>query len=333
MMERIDGYGGEAERLQSVKSADLALLSYEDLERMLEAEKKNNKAFDCGSDCVSFFEGLSDVELLAYVELLRSRLEEETEMLERFARLGLDPFVPDLLSIPLPYPTRTVEPGAPEVGSAGVAAFYSNGEITVVGEPPSLAERLALLASRGIISNDVFHEVFHGLQDDRTEYTSLADVLEAVERNEDAEEAKTALAEAHAWLACLPGFRHEVLIDVIGSCYSFEDEKRLGVAFELLYNLIVLGLDDEAIGQLVGEATWCDERRVYPELDQEVERLLELAGMTKADLERERERSHLVERVQAVRAVGIARELVHDLQLARTPASELQSPEAEVVTL
>jgi len=293
----------------SVKTEDLAALSLGELQSLLEAQKEYNRSLPGDKTLRSFFAALSDEELLKYVALLQTRLERETELLERFTRLGLDPFAADLMDLPLQFPLLTADDAADGCTlTDGAQACYRGGAIYLASPPPPLAERLTLLACRGIIGNDVFHEVFHGLQDGVELFHSLEDVLNTAALGDD--QAKVALAEAHAWLRCLPGFRHEVLMDVIGASYNIERREHLQVAFELLYSLVVLGLSDEEIGRLVGHARWCEKKQSYLELEQARARLLAANGLSPADLAEAVERSKVIERLQAVRAIGIARELV-----------------------
>lgn len=315
--------GAVSSRRTSLKTADLADLSLEELELLLEEEKEYNRALPDKAALAEFFKGLSHEELLAFVAELQARLENETELLDRFTRLGLDPFAPDLLCVPLPFPLEVHAPGEVPVASR---AFFQDGTIHLNSTLPTLRERLVLLASRGIISNDLFHEVFHGLQEGITLYSSVEDVIADVV-GEGKGEARKALAEAHAWLCCLPGFRHDVLIKAISASYKIDDERQLEEAFDLLYSLSVLGLSDEEIGSLVGCASWCEQHETYKELAKERERIMAEAGITEADLERAMERRQLIERLQGVRAMGIARELV---QQYSQQASVLREPSARM---
>ena len=311
---RDDGRHALAQKPPTVKACDLALLSIPQLEELLEQEKDYNQSLPSGDELRVFFESLSNDQLHLYVDALQQRLSAETELLDRFARLGLDPFAADLAQAELPFPVRRVPREQAPDGAAGlVNAYYRNGAIHVVAEPPTLAKRLTLLASRGIIGNDIFHEVFHGLQDGVDMYHSLEDVLGAIEAD-DGDQARVALAEAHAWLSCLPGFKQEVLADVIGASYRIDRSEHLEAAFELLYGLAVLGLSDEEIGRLVGAARWCETRGGYVELLDERERLLARSGLSREELDQQVERRKLIERIQALRAVGIARELVQAMQ-------------------
>ncbi len=293
----------------TVKAEELCALSTAELEALLQQEKAYNSTLPGGESLRLFFESLGEEELLLFVEALQERIVAETDLLDRFTRLGLDPFAPDLTQLSLPFPLEVV----PQEAVAGAAlrpvkAWYKEGTIYVLGEAPSLSERLSLLARRGIIGNDVFHEVFHGLQDGVELYHSLDELLETL--GDGGDQAKVALAEAHAWLCCLPGFRHEVLIDVIGASYAIKRREHLRNAFELLYGLAVLGLNDEEVARLVGRARWCEEKGRYIELHDARQRLLARHGMDKDDLAEQVERQKLIDRIQAIRAVGIARELV-----------------------
>ncbi len=303
----------------TVKAGDLCSLTVADLGALLHEEKAYNAGLPSGESLRQFFVSLGHDELLLFVEALRARMAAETDLLDRFARLGLDPFTPDLTQAPLPFPLEIV----PEEEVAGAAlrpvkAWYKEGTIYVLGRAPSLSERVSLLARRGIIGNDIFHEVFHGLQDGVELYHSLDELLETLE-SDGGDQAKVALAEAHAWLCCLPGFRHEVLIDVIGDTYAIKRREHLRSAFDLLYGLAVLGLGDEDLARLVGRARWSDQKVSYVELHEERERLLAEQGLDHDDLAARVEKQKLIDRIQAVRALGIARELVQTFRY-RCPA-------------
>ena len=296
----------------SVKAEDVAGLSSAELEMLVSAQKEHNQAIGCAEDLHESISCLSERDLHTLATRLHECIVAETDLLERFIRLGLDPFTPDLLELPLPYPV-VVMPEASACALSGARACYRQGIIHLAGEPPSLAERIALLATRGIIANDLFHEVFHGLQDDGQDFHSLEEVLDAVAASEvGVPDHKVAVAEAHAWLCCLPGFRHDLIAEVIGGCYRIEG-RGLRAAIDLVYGLAVLGLDDEQIGKLVAQATWCPERGIYVELERERERLLALAGWTLGDLADAIARQHLLDRLQVMRAVGIARELAREM--------------------
>jgi hypothetical protein len=315
MVERASGFGeAVAESVVSDRSScrrvDLNDFSLDDLEQLLTREKTHNQQLPGDENLAVFFGQLDPERTTAFVVQLKRRLEKETDILDRFAKLGLDPFAADLLSLPLPFPVKICKADSSDSQALRSArAFFRDGTIHLVSELPSLNERLTNLASRGIIANDLFHEVFHGLQKGLGAYRSIADVLDVIVGADDGT-ACTALAEAHAWLCCLPGFRHEVLIDVIGSSYNIERDEHLRVAFNLLYSLTVLGLSDEEIGFLVGAASWSEEAGSYSELELERERRRCLAGLSKEGLEMEMQRRMLTERVQGVRAIGITRELV-----------------------
>lgn len=296
------------ERAESVKLVDLAGYSLDELHALLDLEKRYNQTLPGREEITVFFERLSDGELRSYVRSLQERLDRETEVLHRFASLGLNPFVHDLLDLPLPVRVVTNAGGTGTIDD-GAVATYRDGTIFLAGEAPGLVERLILFAGRGIIGNDLFHEVIHAMQGDGDLYHSAEEVLESLIGSLP-DQPRLALAEAHAWTACLPGFRHELLIDVIGSCYSLTRPELLQSAFDLLYRLWILGVGDRDLAKLVGSARWCDIAATYLELETELERRLHVVGASRQDLELEVERRKVIERLQAVRAVGIARELM-----------------------
>jgi hypothetical protein len=310
-------------RWPSVKARDVDSLSFAELEALLLAQKDHNRDLGSHDEHGDLFSDLPEAELNDLAMAVQARVVAETDLLDRFSRLGLDPFAPDLLSLPLPYPVILAPATDSAVIQGGVRAFYRQGCIHLAGAPPSLAERLALLSSRGIIGNDLFHEVFHGLQDDGTEFHSLEEVLDAVVSSESGlPDHKVAVAEAHAWLRCLPGFRHDLIAEVVGGCYAIEGTG-LRTAIELVFSLAVLGLDDEEIGQLVAQATWCPEMGSYVELEMERQRLLALAGWTLGDLGEAIARQHLLERLHVMRAIGIARESAHAARKGRRSEGDL----------
>lgn len=71
----------------------------------------------------------------------------------------------DLLGLPLPNPVTMVSETIARVALGAARACYRQGASTCQAIHPAW-ERPALLASRGIIGNDLTHEVFQCLQDD-----------------------------------------------------------------------------------------------------------------------------------------------------------------------
>lgn len=306
----------------SVRAGDTSALSIAELESLVAAQKEHNRTLASDDELHEFFHSLDAEALTAFASRLQGRIVQETEVLERFARLGLDPFAPDLLSLPLPCPVQVVPVDeAPEV-LGGAQACYRDGTIMLAGDLPDLATRLTALATRGVVANDLFHEVFHSLQDGGAEFYSLADVLDSVTAlAEGISDHKTALAEAHAWLASLPGFRHDLIANVVSGCYQLDGEA-LRVAIDLVYGLGALGLDDAEIGRLVAQATWNPDQGHYLELAAERERLLARNGWSSDDLAAAVARRHLLERLQVVRSIGIAREMARELWEAPAPAED-----------
>ncbi|TAK32496.1 MAG: hypothetical protein EPO21_15095 [Chloroflexota bacterium] len=307
--------GGDAanqQRRPRLVAAELAQLSIADLEQILADEKTYNEALPSGEELTAFFEGLITEQLEAYAIVLAQRLRSETEVLTWFESEGLDPLALDLAQLDLPFPVQLVTPEQAEIIPAQLdgRAWYRGGTIFVNGALPTLRERLARLATQGILGNDLFHEVYHGFQDGLDKFHSLEEVLEAL--HTVPHEWRVALAEVHAWAFCLRGFKEETLIPILRNSYNVEDVESLVAAFEIIHSLAALGLDGVQIASLIGKTRWDVERKRYTYLEQVRDELMAEQGYSQGELEHLTSKKKLIERIQAVRAMGLARELCRD---------------------
>jgi len=293
------------------RTRDLADYDPQQLRTLLGVVKQQNEQLPNDSEIRGFLGRLADRDIEEFADELKLRLRRETTVLDSLDEEGLDPLAPDLREVKLPYPVRYVSsqelremnPFHREVG-----AFYRGGTIFVGPNLPDLRTRLATLATRGILSNDLFHEVYHGHQDGDVHYASLDDVLHAL-IYPNAVEWKLALAESHAWLSCLRGFKDEVLIPVIRTSYEIENVGYLERAFKAINELNTLGVSDKQVGKLIGQTHWDDETGEYVALEREARRLAQEKGHTDGSLAEQVRKRKLIERIQALRAMGIVAEL------------------------
>lgn len=307
----------------SVKAGELASLDVEGLRAVLAGEKEYNRLLPCGDTSSTFYAGVSDERLEALARALRIRLETETDLLDPFLRLGLDPFAADLLAQGTPFQVEVVDAlDSTSLLGGHASACFRQGVILHVGAPPGLRQRLGDLARRGFIGNDLFHEVIHGLQNGAGYFGSLADVIHLIENDGyEAAQARTALAEAHAWLRTLPGFKPKVLIRSIAAAYGLTYPAQLQAAFVLLWGLIVLGEDDTQLGRLIARANWHIETETYPLLQARTRDLCQQQALSPDQLAALRERRLMIDRIQAVRAMGVARELSEGASVAAGAAA------------
>lgn len=296
---------------ESLRALDQMGLSVSELESLVDAQKRYNSALPGDEDIRRHFASLDNGQLIAYAQELADRLQEETTVLDPLQAEGLDPFARDLRDTYVPFPVKYVSHeelqkmnGYPKRTSA----CYRGGTIFVGGELPGLRERLATFATRGILSNDLFHEVYHGFQDGELLFASMEELLDYIANPRPAE-WRLALAESHAWMSCLPGFRDDVLIPVILENYGIGDRRYLEAAFETVRALDALGLSDREIGRLIGQARWDEHAKGYKALTEEIERLARARGHTPAELEAVVEKHKLMERLQALRGMAIAAEM------------------------
>lgn len=285
--------------------------SHAQLLALLDLVKEQNKRLPAENEIRAFFARLTQPQLEDFARGLQLRLRQETTVLDSLDEERLDPFAPDLRDVDLPYPVQHVS--ARELQEMNpfhreVGAFYRGGTIYVGPNLPDLRERLVTLATRGILSNDLFHEVYHGHQDGDVHYASLEDVLHSL-INPRPVEWKLALAESHAWLSCLRGFKDEVLIPVIRTSYEIENVEFLVRAFKLINGLNALGVSDKQVGALIGKTHWDEEFGGYVALERELRRLMAEQGHTDKSLDGEVDKRKVIERIQALKATGIAAEL------------------------
>lgn len=295
----------------SFRDLDPKASSSSQLLSVIELIKRRNTKLPGEAEIRGHIGRLTQRQLEDFALSLGLRLRLETAVLDQLLEEGLDPLAPDLREIELPYPVlhvtedelREVNPFHRQVG-----ACYRGGTIFVGPSLPDLRARLVTLATRGILSNDLFHEVYHGHQDGDVHYASLDDVLHSLV-NPHATEWKLALAESHAWLCCLRGFKDEVVMPVIQVSYEIENTTFLDRAFYTINGLNALGLSDRRVGELIGQTHWDDEAGEYAVLESELRSQAAAKGHTEASLKDEIEKCKLIERIQALRAMGIAAEL------------------------
>jgi len=116
----------------------------------------------------------------------------------------------------------------------------------------------------------------------------------------------------HAWTFCLRGFREETLIPILQTSYNLEDVESLVAAFEIINSLAALGLDGMQIASLLGKTRWDVEAKRYAYLEQVRDELMAEQGYSHGELEHISSKKKMIERIQAVRAMGMARELCRD---------------------
>ena len=295
----------------SLRALETGGFSHAQLLSMIESIKEQNAGLPGETVIRAHLGSLTQRQLEDFASRLRERLAEETTVLDPLHAEGLDPLARNLREIELPYDVehisaetlQDINPFHREVG-----AFYRGGTIYVGPNLPGLRDRLVNLATRGIVSNDLFHEVYHGLQDGDVHYASLDDVLHSL-LNLHPTEWKLALAEGHAWLCCLRGFKDEVLMPLIQTSYEIDDVGYLERAFKIVNGLNALGMSDRQVGELIGQTHWDDQTGEYAVLEPELRRMAGEKGHTEASLQEEIEKCKLIERIQALRAMGIAAEM------------------------
>ncbi|MBI4317961.1 MAG: hypothetical protein HY675_05680 [Chloroflexi bacterium] len=294
----------------SVKMLGARGFSVSDLEAILEDLKQYNATLPSDERIHGCLYQVNETDVMLLASELRRRLKCETNVLDALESVGLDPFSPDLASHEVPFPVQFVTPEDiqrlhhyPRRSSA----CFKGGTIFIGGELPGLRERLATLANRGILSNDLFHEVYHGFQGSERRFASLDEVLELIAHGH-ATEAEVALAESHAWLCSLRGFKDDVLIRVIKENYDIKNEALLVAAFEAINGLNALGYSDKEVGELIGTARWDASTQRYSPLDKVLEAAAADRGFDKEGLAAEVRKRKLLERIHAVKAMGIAAE-------------------------
>ncbi|MBI3976568.1 MAG: hypothetical protein HY331_00140 [Chloroflexi bacterium] len=288
----------------------LSTLTTTQLEAALAEARAHDKSLPDSEHIHAFFESLSRDEVAAFADALRARLMVETGMLDRFLADGLDPLVEDTQLV-LPFSVVRVSEDelatfTPYAGRS--RACYSGGVIYAAPELPRLRARLITFAERGVLGHDLMHETYHGFQDDGGLFASPADLVEELLRGGPTE-ARVALLEAHAWFCCLPGFRDEVLIAAIAGAYHVDRRELLVEAFRRIRELVALAYSNLEIAGMVGAARWDPDAGCYPRLDAAVEQAAALQGIDAGDLADLLNRQRLIHRIEAVRAMGIAREM------------------------
>ena len=305
------GYNWSGAHSESLRTLDQKDISACELELIIDAQKDYNSTLLDEEDIRRHIGGLNDRQTLAFAQELSDRLQDQTTVLDPLLSEQLDPFIEDLRDTCVPFQVKYVS--LEELQTMNrypkrTSAFYSGGTIFIGGELPDLRERLVTFATRGILTNDLFHEVYHGFQDAELCFASMEELLDYL-MNPRPAEWRLALAESHAWMSCLPGFKDEVLIPVIRENYGIEDSRYLEIAFEMVRALHALGLTDREIGKLISQAHWDERSRSYKVLTEEIERLAKLHGHALAELEDVVEKHKLMQRAQALRGMAIAAEL------------------------
>lgn len=296
---------------ESLRRIGESEFSHSQLEAVVDGLKRVATTLPGDEQIQRHLHSLDREELAAYAEQLTCRLKKETTVLDDLHAEGLDPFVHDLREVTVPFTVKYVSPEEIQAMSRfpkRTSACYRGGTIFIGGELPQLRDRLATFATRGILANDLFHEVYHGFQDDELRFATMEELLDYLASPHTAE-WKLALAESHAWMTCLPGFKDEVLIPVILENYGIEGRHYLEAAFEVIRALHALDVTDREIGKLISQARWDEEAKSYTVLMEEIDRLVKLHGHAPEELDALIERHKLVQRIQVLRGMAIAAEL------------------------
>ena len=295
----------------SLKYLPIEGLSLSNLKAIADVQRQHNRSLLREAEVSGYLTSLSDKELLEYADRLSYRLRDETAVLDHLESEGLDPFASDLRDVKVPFPVRYVSSdelqemhGYPKRTSA----CYQGGTIFIGGELPGLRERLKTFAGRGILSNDLFHEVYHGFQDGELEFESMEDLLSYLAGAHPAD-WRVALAESHAWMSSLRGFKDEVLIPVIQDSYRIENRDYLEAAFAVVNALYALGLTDREIGRVIRRARWDEEAGGYRSMEKEIEKLAQKHGHSLAELDEQIKKHKQIERIHVLRGMGIAAEI------------------------
>lgn len=297
-----------------LRALDHKELEHSELEAMIEAQKQRSATLPSDEQIQRRLSALDDRQLKGFARRLEQRLREETTVLDSLDAAGLHPFADDLRDVEVPFPVMYVSPEELQVMNRypkRTSACYSGGTIFIGGELPELRDRLTTFATRGILTNDLFHEVYHGFQEGELTFASLEELLDYV-TNPSPSVWRLALAESHAWTSCLPGFKDEVLMPVISRNYAIDEMEYLEAAFEVVSALRALGLSDREIGKLIGQADWDEDNRRYTGLMDEIERLAETHGHSPAEVASVVQKHKLMQRIQALRGMAIAAEICQD---------------------